>query len=188
VKNQYAVILSVIRETNKRAPDPERFEAQVRERIMALARSHDLLVLANWRGATIFELLLAQLEPFAIEDSLIMSGPSIVLQPNAVQYLGMAFHELATNSLKYGAMSVPAGTVEVSWKISRGEQGERVFSLSWAERGGPSPGQGVEKGFGSTMLEKVAPMAVGGTATLSLAAEGLAWTIEAPAQQVESAA
>ena len=185
VKNQYAVILSVIRETNKRTADPDKFETQVRERIMALARSHDLLVLANWRGATIFELLLAQLEPFAIEDSLLMSGPSIVLQPNAVQYLGMAFHELATNSVKHGAMSVPAGTVNVSWQISR-QDGGRVFSITWAEEGGPRPARNADKGFGSTVLQKVAPMAVGGKARLNFTPRGLVWTLEAPMKAIES--
>jgi PAS domain S-box-containing protein len=187
VKNQYAVILSVIRETNKRTRSPAHFETQVRERIMALARSHDLLVLANWRGATIFELLLAQLEPFSIEDSLVMSGPSLVLQPNAVQYLGMAFHELATNSVKHGAISVSTGTVNVSWKIRHDGEGRRRFSLVWEETGGPAPAPDSETGFGSIVLQRVAPMAVGGEAKLHLAPEGLVWTIEAPMEQIESA-
>ena len=188
VKNQYAVILSVIRETNKRTTSPETFEAQVRDRIMALARSHDLLVMANWRGATIRELLEAQTEPFAIEDGLVMSGPSLVMQPNAVQYLGMAFHELATNSVKHGAMSVHAGRVTVSWKIVGDARGERMFSLSWTETGGPPARDTGERGFGTTVLEKVAPMAVGGEATLSFAPEGLIWTLEAPMRHIESGA
>lgn len=186
VKNQYAVILSVIRETNKRTADPEAFEAQVRERIMALARSHDLLVMANWRGATVLELLAAQTEPFALDDGIEMSGPALVMQPNAVQYLGMAFHELATNSVKHGAMSLRSGRVSVSWKVVGGNGGERMFSLSWVENGGPPPSDTGEKGFGTTVLEKVAPMAVGGQAMLRFAPEGLVWTIEAPMRHIEA--
>ena len=118
VKNQYAVILAMIRETNKRAENPEVFERQVQDRIMALARSHDLLVSEEWTGATLFELVLAQAKPFGHEDRISMSGPSIVLSPNAVQYLGMAFHELATNSSKYGIFSGNQGNLAVSWEIS----------------------------------------------------------------------
>ena len=117
VKNQYSVILSMIRETNKRSPSPDAFEQQVRERIMALARSHDLLVSDDWKGATIFELLLAQAKPFGNEERISMSGPSIVLSPNAVQYLGIAFHELATNSSKYGVLSGHQGKITVAWEV-----------------------------------------------------------------------
>lgn len=187
VKNQYAVILSVIRETSKRTGNPALFEKKVRERIMALARSHDLLVLANWRGATIFELLLAQLEPFGIDDSLVMSGPSLMLQPNAVQYLGMAFHELGTNSVKHGAMS-RAGRIGVTWKVFETADGERRFSIEWTESGGPPAVEPDETGFGSTVLLKVAPTAVDGVASLTFAPEGVRWTLEAPAASVGSAA
>ncbi len=187
VKNQYAVILSVIRETNKRTTIPQAFEALVRERIMALARSHDLLVMANWRGATIRELLAAQTEPFALEDDIVVIGPPLVLQPNAVQYLGMAFHELATNSVKHGALSLEAGSVGASWKIIGGNGSERMFSFRWIEKGGPPPQDTGEKGFGTTVLEKVTPMAVGGEATLSFAPDGLMWTLEAPMRHIEAA-
>ena len=117
VKNQYSVILSMIRETNKRSDNPDVFERRVRERILALSRSHDLLVSADWKGATIFELLLAQAKPFGNEDRISMSGPSITLSPNAVQYLGMAFHELATNSAKYGVLSGTGGRIAVAWEV-----------------------------------------------------------------------
>ena len=117
VKNQYSVILSMIRETNKRSDNPDVFERRVRERILALSRSHDLLVSADWKGATIFELLLAQAKPFGNEDRISMSGPSITLSPNSVQYLGMAFHELATNSAKYGVLSGTGGRIAVAWEV-----------------------------------------------------------------------
>ena len=97
VKNQYAVILSMIRETNKRSKTPDEFERQVRERIMALSNSHDLLVMGDWKGATVFELLMAQIKPFGNDHGLTMSGPSLTLQPNAVQYLGIAFQIGSTN-------------------------------------------------------------------------------------------
>jgi PAS domain S-box-containing protein len=114
VKNQYSVILSMIRETNKRSESADVFERQVRERVMALSRSHDLLVTADWKGATIAELLLAQVKPFGREDIISMEGPEVILSPNALQYLGIAFHELCTNSAKYGVLSGHKGRVVVN--------------------------------------------------------------------------
>jgi PAS domain S-box-containing protein len=187
VKNQYAVILSMIRETSKRSRNTLEFEKQVRDRIMALARSHDLLVLAEWRGATVFELLLAQVKPFGNEDCITMSGPSVVLQPNAVQYLGIAFHELATNSAKYGALSAAGGTITVEWALDRDSEGNRSFGLTWTERGGPAIGEVSEPGFGKVVLEKVTPTALGGVGTISYTPDGVTWTLRAPMTYLEAA-
>jgi PAS domain S-box-containing protein len=186
VKNQYAVILSMIRETSKRSRDSFEFENQVRDRIMALARSHDLLVLAEWRGATVFELLLAQVKPFGNEDCITMSGPSIVLQPNAVQYLGIAFHELATNSAKYGVLSAPGGRITVEWKIEAGMDGRKNFCLIWTEVDGPAVPEVSEHGFGRIVLEKVTPAALGGKGELTRLPNGILWTLRTPMTYLEA--
>ncbi|ESY66330.1 histidine kinase [Mesorhizobium sp. LNHC252B00] len=185
VKNQYSVILSMIRETNKRAENPSAFERQVRERIMALSLSHDLLVLGDWRGVTLFELLLSQTKPFGNEGRISMSGPSIVLSPNAVQYLGIAFHELATNSAKYGVLSGDEGNISATWDIT-GSRAERFFHLTWAETDGPQVQTVGEGGFGTVVLKRVAPQAVGGKGTLEHASHGITWTLEAPLAPVEA--
>ena len=185
VKNQYAVILSMIRETNKRTDSGDVFERLVRERIMALSRSHDLLVSADWKGATIFELLLAQIKAFGEEERISMSGPSIVLSPNALQHLGMAFHELGTNSAKYGVLSGAEGTIAVSWDVIDG----KLFKLTWREEDGPEVQTiGKEGGFGSVVLKRVAPQAVSGTGDLALGPRGVTWTLEAPLANVDASA
>jgi PAS domain S-box-containing protein len=185
VKNQYSVILSMIRETNKRSATPEVFERQVRERIMALARSHDLLVSGDWKGATIFELVLAQAKPFGHEDRISMSGPSITLSPNAVQYLGMAFHELATNSAKYGVLSGSSGRIAVNWHIFDTE-GKKHVRVTWSEDDGPEVKSVGNGGFGTVVLKRVAPQAVSGTADLQYSNSGILWTLEAPVAFVEA--
>lgn len=183
VKNQFAVILSMVRETRSRASDPVEFEAQVRERIMALARSHDLLVKGEWRGATLFELLLAHLEIFASQERVRLSGPTIVLQPMALQYIGMAFHELATNAAKYGALADADGTIEVSWSIGPA----RHFVLTWAETiSGPAPAKGKGNGFGTVVLEKVTPSAVAGTGRIDYRPDGIKWTLSASLDSIEA--
>lgn len=186
VKNQYSVILSMIRETNKRSETPKQFEYQVRERIMALSRSHDLLVAADWKGATICDLLAAQAQPFPRGDVIAMSGPLLVLNANAVQYLGIAFHELATNSAKYGVLSADKGQISVIWTIT-GSGASRLLHLTWAETDGPevqSIGQG---GFGTVVLKRVAPAAVGGQGKLEHGPHGVTWSLEAPLTAVEPA-
>ncbi|WP_214474950.1 PAS domain S-box protein [Mesorhizobium sp. dw_380] len=185
VKNQYSVILSMIRETNKRADNPVVFERQVRERIMALSRSHDLLVAGEWRGVTLFELLLSQTKPFGSEGRISMSGPSIVLSPNAVQYFGIAFHELATNSAKYGVLSGDKGTISVRWNAT-GSGASKLFQLTWAEIDGPKVEKIGQGGFGTVVLKRVAPEAVGGKASLEYGTDGIVWTLEAPVAAVEA--
>ncbi|RUX09855.1 PAS domain S-box protein [Mesorhizobium sp. M8A.F.Ca.ET.059.01.1.1] len=185
VKNQYSVILSMIRETNKRAENPTDFERQVRERIMALSRSHDLLVTGEWKGVSLLELLLSQTKPFGNEGRISVSGPSVILDANAVQYLGIAFHELATNSAKYGVLSGDRGAISVTWDVS-GLGAQRLFQLTWNETDGPrvqTIGQG---GFGIVVLKRVAPEAVGGKGNLDYDEHGIVWTLEAPLTAVEA--
>ncbi|MBX3578418.1 MAG: PAS domain S-box protein [Rhizobiaceae bacterium] len=185
VKNQYAVILSMIRETNKRAQGSADFERQVRERIMALSRSHDLLVMGDWKGTTINDLLRSQVTPFGGEDMVEMLGPPLMLNPSAVQYLGIAFHELATNSSKYGALSGHDGRIRVSWSVE-GEGPDRRFHLTWEETGGQTGGAGDGGGgFGTVVLERVTPQAVGGQGRVVYDAAGMRWILEAPMHFVE---
>lgn len=179
VKNQYAVILAMIRETSKRTRTPGEFEAEINSRIAALARSHDLLVNAQWAGAPINEVVSAQLEPFFASDRCQLSGPPAILKPMAVQYLGMAIHELATNSAKHGALSSRTGRLEIKWSVEHaGASGKRLI-FSWKETGGPPVAQSDARGFGRQVLESLAPMALGGTGELSFAPEGVAWTLSA---------
>jgi PAS domain S-box-containing protein len=178
VKNQYAVILAMIRETNNQARSPEEFEALIRSRITALSRSHELLIHGEWDRADLHGLIIAHLDSFGVRDRLATHGPEVLLSPNAAQYLGMAFHELATNAAKYGAFSVPEGRVSVTWSMS-GEADQRRFTLRWEETGGPSVSQ-KSTGFGTKVLEQLAPAALQGEAKVEPGASGLVWQLTAP--------
>lgn len=180
VKNQFAVIVSMIRETAKRATSPQDFERQVRDRILALSRSHDLLVTSDWRGASIFDLVEEHMKPFGYEERIKLSGPLLTLLPNAVQYLGMAFHELGTNSAKHGALSRGLGQVAVSWEVVPNEVGQRELSIVWDETSPPGLDTG-RHGFGSIVLQRVAPAAVNGAAILEKSPGHLRWSLTAPA-------
>ena len=105
-----------------------------------MARSQDLLVARNWKGAAMGELVRAQLAPFADEASsrIAMAGPDLELKPDAVHSLTLALHELATNAAKYGALSVPEGRVAIAWELGGGSATAAPrFRMSWRESNGP---------------------------------------------------
>ena len=188
VKNQFAVILSMVRETTKRATDPVELESQIRERIMALSRSHDLLVTSDWTGASLHDLVMEHLRPFGHEDRISVSGPDVTLQSNAVQALGMAFHELGTNSAKYGALAKGQGRLSVRWILQASQEGKPELVFVWEETtpGTPPPPTGDEarKGFGTVVLKRVAPQSLSGSSTLEAAAGRYVWTLTAPLSSV----
>lgn len=179
VKNQYAVILAMIRETNSQARSPEEFETLIRARITALSRSQDLLVHGDWERADLHGLIIAHLDSFGVRDRLATEGPEVLLSPTAAQYLGMAFHELATNAAKHGAFSVPEGRVSVTWSLA-GETDQRMLTLRWEETGGPAMKPEKSEGFGTKVLEQLTPAAVRGEAKVEHKDSGLTWELKAP--------
>ncbi|ODT08130.1 MAG: histidine kinase [Mesorhizobium sp. SCN 65-20] len=181
VKNQFAVILSMVRETGKYVTTAGEFEKQIRNRIMALSRSQDLLVDGDWRGASLSELVDNQIRPFAAEHRLLVFGEPVTLSTLAVQNLGMAFHELATNSAKHGALSSDRGTVEVEWTVA-----DR-FRLTWKETNGPAVEEAARNGFGKVVLERITPIALNGVGRLNFHPKGVTWTLDAPMEFVRSA-
>jgi PAS domain S-box-containing protein len=185
VKNQFAVILSMVRETAKHTSDPKRFEQSIRERIMALASSHDLLVTSDWSGAGLRALAEQQLRHFGQPGQISIDGPEVILRPAAVQALGMAFHELGTNSSKYGAFA-HRGTVSVSWTVSDEAHGQ-AFRLVWEEAAGSLAGTSEDvksRGFGSVVLLRVAPQSLNGSAQYDRSPGILRWTLAAPMASV----
>lgn len=182
VKNQYAVILAMVRESGKQAGSLQELERLIQERIGALSRSHDLLIHGGWESVDLQELLIAHVGAFGLADRLEVRGPSVSLTGRAAQYLGMAFHELATNAAKHGAFSHPHGRVAVDWKIEQSL--EATFVLVWTESGGPKPESPEEHGFGWKVLQRLTPEALSGHAVLDFTPTGLTWLIKAPALEV----
>ena len=189
VKNQFAVILSMVRETSKRSTDPGEFEELIRARIMALSRSHDLLVTSEWAGASLFDLIQEHLKPFGHEERISLSGPLLTLQSNAVQNLGMAFHELGTNSSKYGALASGGGHIEITWKVETGPQAQRLFHLLWHETStvrtdDAVPPDTARKGFGTVVLQRVTPQSLSGSSSLERSSGEVKWSLTAPLEAI----
>jgi two-component sensor histidine kinase len=184
-KNLLAVVGAMASQTARQSGNMAEFQSRFGERLQGLASAQNLLVSREWRGADLRELVLAQVKPFvdAENSRLTIEGAPLFLKPEAVQHLGMAFHELATNASKHGALSKPEGRITIAWRAARGDTGE-VFTLSWQESGGPQARPSEHKGFGHVVLEQVVPQALGGTVAEDFAAHGYRWELSAPVEGI----
>jgi len=153
VKNALASVQSLAMETLRTTPSPEAFREAFVARLIALATTHDILTRSEWQGAALSDVLEAELAPYQSAGHMrwTVSGTNIQLMPKVALALGMAFHELATNAAKYGALSVATGHIDVSWRSEEFE-GERRLHLSWIESGGPTVEKPLRKGFGSRLI------------------------------------
>jgi PAS domain S-box-containing protein len=185
-KNLLAVVQAIARRTAGSSSDVRTFHRTFAERLRGLAKSHDLLVARNWEGALIEDLVRSQvalLEGTDV-DRTIIDGPSLMLGPEAAQYLGLALHELATNAAKYGALSVPAGKIQIAWQEKQGRDGEQRLVFTWREADGPAGSLPDGKGFGHVVLEEIVPGMLSGTATLAFGEQGMSWTLDVPLDKI----
>ncbi len=178
-KNLLGVVLSLVRLTN--VADVAAFKAAVSGRIEALARAHTLLAANRWQGVNIAALVHEELEPFrrAGTERICVSGPSLMLEPNAAQALAMAVHELAINAGMYGALSAEEGRLSVAWELT--ERGaDNILELYWTETGGPEVAPPTEPGFGSTAMRGAIEHQLGGELDLVWAPAGIICRIAFP--------
>jgi len=182
-KNLLTVIQSIARRTARTAGSLEEFEARFERRLQGLAASHDVLVSKNWQGAPLDELVRQQLLPFVeIQSSRFdLAGPDVVVTAEAAQSIGLAIHELATNAIKYGALSQPSGKVRISWAFEDDASVSPQLSLNWIEHGGPSVLPPSRKGFGHVVIGEMVERSLNGTVATEFAAEGLRWSVSIPA-------
>ena len=174
VKNTLALAHAVAVQTSRYADTPEAFQAAFGSRLRALARSQDMLAQGGWDGAPLREVIERALEPYeGPPGRTCVNGLPLRLASAAVVKLSLAFHELASNAAKYGALSVPEGGVEVIWSMHRPPSGKRVLEINWREHGGPPVTPPKRQGFGSRLLEKSLRHEFGCTVTLSFAPTGL---------------
>jgi PAS domain S-box-containing protein len=172
-KNMLAKIQALARSSI--GGDPElvkRFE----QRVGSLAVNQDILVRRDWRDVPVEELVRLQLAFFGeASKRLALAGPECTLNPRAAEIVGIALHELATNSLKYGALSVDAGHVAVAWDCD-----DETFSISWRESDGPSVAKPRRTGFGTTLIETIPRRSLEAEVRYEFAPGGVEWELAAP--------
>jgi two-component sensor histidine kinase len=117
------------------------------------------------------------------EESIVAEGPDLKLNPNAVQQIGLALHELGTNATKHGALSVAKGTVLINWEIET-HATRQCLRFTWKEIGGPHIEEPRRDGFGKVMITKLVPKSLQGSASLEFEPEGVRWVLTAPSASI----
>ena len=171
VKNTLTIVQSIATLTLKDA-DPG-VRAAFEERLLTLSAAHGLLTDESWDGAQLDAVARASLR--AGQDRISFEGEDLRLKPKSAVALSMALHELGTNALKYGALSVEQGSVAVRWSTGGGR-----FRLRWEERGGPPVAPPGHRGFGSRMIARGLAAELRGEARIDWRPEGVVCIIDAP--------
>ncbi|NGM23880.1 PAS domain-containing protein [Roseomonas stagni] len=178
-KNALAVVEAALRLTQ--APDVASFQQTALGRVSALARAQTLLSQDRWHGADLRALVEGELAAFVgnAGPRAVVEGARVVLPPGAAQPIAMALHELATNAVKYGALSRPEGRVAIGWRVKDGSRG--VLCLDWVETGGPCvDGAPTRRGFGSRVLDATVRGQLSGGVTVEWRETGLVCGMEVP--------
>jgi len=181
MKNLLALVQSLVRQTEGKGLSGEEYRDAFLARFEALVQAHALTASAQGDG-DLHGLVSTSLRPYAVDPAgiTVAPGPAVTLAPGQILPLALILHELATNAVKYGALSEPQGQVQVHWKVDRDE---RRLHLHWREVGGPPVALPAVRGFGSRLIDFAATKDLGGAAELSFAPEGLKATIEIPLRQ-----
>ena len=186
VKNALATVQAIVAQAVRNSPGLQTVKESIEARIAALSRSHDLLGREKWDGVGLADLVREALAPFRVVEGqperFTVSGENIRLAPKAALALGIAFHELATNAVKYGAFSNEAGTVSIKWTLDSKTDG-RWLCLHWRENGGPPVNPPTRKGFGSRVIEQGLAHELDGKIKLDYQLEGIVCTIDVPTPQ-----
>jgi two-component sensor histidine kinase len=150
--------------------------------LQGLAASHDVLTAESWRSAPLRDLVRRHVEVFAEAQTgrVVVQGPDISVGASAAEAIGLALHELGTNSAKYGALSVPGGRVTIDWRVACDGDKCRRLALGWEEAAGPEVEQPTTRGFGTLIIEQMVARAVSGTSRLEYHPDGLRWSLECP--------
>jgi PAS domain S-box-containing protein len=169
-------ILTTIQALARRsAPGEEGFIARFEDRVRSLALNQDILVRRAWREVPLDELVQLQLAFIReAQGEFHIGGPPLSLAPRAAEVIGMALHELATNSLKYGALSVEGGSVRIGWSHRPDGTG---LMLWWRESGGPPVVAPERSGFGTTLIRDVPRHNLGAEVSLNFNADGVCWEL-----------
>jgi PAS domain S-box-containing protein len=179
-KNILAIVSSLV--TLTRAPTRDAYVESLTGRIAAMSRAHGLLAQQRWQGASLRRVVHDELEAHADPAKFSLVGPEVVLSSRAVQPVGMLLHELSTNAVKYGALSVEDGHVYLTWE--RSENG--AIWLSWRESGGLLVQAPTEPGFGTTLIQQIIESQLGGTFRAHWNAEGYGIMMSLPETALQS--
>ena len=178
IKNTLATVSAIASQSFRAAPSIMAGQEAMEGRLSALGRAHDLLMQVSWANASLAHTFSSATEPYESQGirRFHFNGPDIRITSGAVIALAMTLNELCTNTTKFGALSVPAGRIEIAWTIDEPKQGLR---LVWTESGGPAVKPPTRRSFGTRMMESLGQQ-LNGNVQLAYEPSGFIYSLNVP--------
>ena len=178
IKNTLATVGAIASQSLRTAPSIKHGQQAIEGRLAALGRAHDLLMQVSWASASLADTIRGTTEPYDGQGAgrISIDGPDIGITSGAVIALAMTLNELCTNTTKFGALSVPAGRIEIAWTIDHESQRLR---LTWSEKGGPSVAPPSRRSFGTRMIGSLGQQ-LNGEVKLAYEPAGFIYALDVP--------
>jgi two-component sensor histidine kinase len=178
IKNTLATVSAIASQSLRTATSIEHGQHAIEGRLVALGRAHDLLLQARWANASLDQTIHGATEPYVTIGSgrISIAGPDIRITSGAVIALAMTLNELCTNTTKFGALSVPAGRIEIVWKIDEAMQ---RLHLTWSEKNGPPVHAPARQSFGTRLIGSLGHQ-MKGEVRLAYDATGFVYVLDVP--------
>jgi two-component sensor histidine kinase len=176
IKNTLATVQGITHQSIRNSSDMAEAALSISQRLAAMGKAHDLLILNEWISADIRDVVRSAVTAYVGDGArMTIDGPSILLSSKAALTIAMLLNELCTNALKHGAWSNRAGYVDITWQLDG-----PTFTFRWTEHGGPPVKPPSRRSFGSRLIENLMPAALGGRAVLFFPPTGFVLELEAP--------
>jgi len=182
VKNLFAMVTAITSHTMRGSSDQLRVQT-LQERLMALSSAHDILLQSSWKAAPLIDVVTAAVDGAGVSGRIRVKGPQTTIGSKAALNVALLLHELTTNALKHGSLSVGAGQVDLTWRIEAGADSE-MLRLTWRESRGPEVIKPVSTGFGSRLIS--AGLSGSGGVIVAYNPTGLVCEISAPLDELQS--
>lgn len=176
VKNTLSAVQGIVARGLPELPENEPYRKAAESRLLALSSAHNILSSGNWESAALSDLAWAVIEPYGSRDRMRIEGPDVILAPRITVPLAMVLNELATNAVKYGALSDKAGSLALSWALSAPDR----LRLEWRESGGPAVCPPASVGYGTKFIERAVSSELKGVYASAFPSGGFTCTIEFP--------
>jgi two-component sensor histidine kinase len=185
IKNTLATVSAIASQSFRAAPSIETGQKAMEGRLTALSRAHDLLMQVSWASASLTHTFSSATEPYDSQGGrrFHFNGPDLRITSGAVIALAMTFNELCTNTTKFGALSVPAGRVEIAWTI---DEPKRTLHLVWTESGGPAVAPPTRQSFGTRMMKSLGQQ-LKGQVRLDYQPSGFVYSLDVPLGSIAAA-
>jgi two-component sensor histidine kinase len=191
IKNTLATVSAIASQSLRNIPGAQHAQHAIEGHLLALGRAHDLLLQARWTSADFARIVRGATEAFDDPDApkFSIQGPDVRLTSGAVLAIAMTLNELCTNTTKFGALSVPAGRVEIAWTLDSETPGEKPqrLHLTWTEKYGPPIQVPEKRSFGSRLVETLGKQ-LEGDVKLTYEPTGFVYALDIPMASLTMAA